>query len=307
MGVAFFKGQQLGRHDLNLFLTNANNTPTNAATIYYSLYDYTTGMGVLVGPQQRKPVNPSIGEYYVSVVIPLDANLGNYRIKWTFQEVVGGQTQQVVQEFSVVDKTTGLGGGGDGGHHDHRDGRGHIMRELTERLRRLLRDNNPDRNYHFMPPTHERTIQQFSKVFGYIWENEDLHEFIERSLDMIISTPPRTPFANVENMVQMKKEWTTLLLTGAKLHALQALRINWVADEFEYSIGGVSLNLDKASKYEAAYNAESEQFEKQLERAKATVNYILGLQQPKYGTGIRSAFGPYVGRGVLSPRKFMGF
>ncbi len=303
MGVAFFKGQQLGRHDLNLFLTNANNTPTNAAVISYALYDYTTGMGVLVGPEKRQPVNPSIGEYYASVIIPLDANLGNYRIKWTFQEVIGGQVQQVVQEFSVVDKTTGIGGGGgpDG------DERSHIMRDLGRRLRTLLRDNNPDRNYHFMPPTHERTIQQYSKVFGYIWESEELYEYIERSLDMIISVPPRTPFANVEAMVQSRKEWTTLLLTGAMLHALQALRINWVADEFEYSIGGVSLTIDKASKYEAAYSAQADQFEKQLEKAKATVNYILGLQQPKYGTGIRSAFGPYVGRGVLSPRKFMGF
>jgi hypothetical protein len=302
MGVAFFRGQQLGRHDLNLFLTNANNTPSNAAIISYALYDYTTGMGVLVGPLQRAPVNPSIGEYYASVIIPLDANLGAYRVKWTFNEIIGGQTQQVVQEFSVVDKTTGLG---PDGRFD--EGRSDIMRNLGNRLRTLLRDNNPDRNYHFRPPTNERTVQQYSKVFGYIWENEELYEYIERSLDMIIATPPRTPFPNVENMVQSRREWTTLLITGGMLHALQALRINWVADEFEYSIGGVSLNLDKASKYEAAYTASAEQFDKQLERAKATVNFILGLQQPKYGTGIRSAFGPYVGRGVLSPRKFMGF
>lgn len=301
MGVAFYKGQQLGRNDLNLYLTNANNTPTNAAVISYALYDYTTGQGVLVGPEKRNPVNPSMGEYFASVIIPLDANLGNYRVKWTFQEIVGGQTQQVVQEFSVVDKGGVLPGG------EGPEARSFIMRGLGERLRTLLRDNNPDRNYHFRPPTHERTIQQYSKVFGYIWENEELYEYIERSLDMIISVPPRTPFANVEAMVQSRKEWTTLLITGAMLHALQALRINWVADEFEYSIGGVSLNLDKASKYEAAYTASSEQFDKQLERAKATVNFILGLQQPKYGTGIRSAFGPYVGRGVLSPRKFMGF
>lgn len=302
MGVAFFKGQQLGRNDLNLYLANANNTPSNAATITYALYDYTTGQGVIVGPQQRMPENPSIGEYYVSIIIPLDARLGSYRVKWTFQELVGGQTQQVVQEFSVVDKGSGLG-------HDgrHEEQESPIMRDLSRRLRTLLRDNNPDRNYHFRPPTHERTVQQYSKVFGYIWETEELYEYIERSLDMIIAYPPRTPFANVESMHQSRREWTTLLLMGAMIHALQALRINWVADEFEYSIGGVSLNLDKASKYEAAFSAQAEQFDKQLEKAKATVNFVLGLQQPKYGTGIRSAFGPYVGRGVLSPRKFMGF
>jgi hypothetical protein len=304
MGVAFFRGQQLGRQDLNIYLTNANNTPSSAANIYYGLYDYTTGQGVLVGPLQRNPVNPSIGEYYASVIIPLDANLGNYRIKWTFQDVVGGEVRQVVQEFSVVDKTTGLGPDGFGfpGGNDRP-----IMKELAHRLRVLLRDNSPDRNYHFRPPTHERTIEQYSKVFGYIWEQNELYEYIDLALNMIIAYPPRTPFASVEQMVQSRREWTTVLLTGAMLPALQAVRINWVADEFEYSIGGVSLNLDKASKYEAALTASTEQFDKQLEKAKATVNFIKGLQQPKYGTGIRSAFGPYVGRGVLSPRKFMGF
>jgi hypothetical protein len=64
--------------------------------------------------------------------------------------------------------------------------------------------------------------------------------------------------------------------------------------------------LEKSSKYEAAAQSAQEQFDKQLEKAKATVNIIKGLQQPRYGTGIRSAFGPYAGRGVLSPRKFVG-
>jgi hypothetical protein len=82
---------------------------------------------------------------------------------------------------------------------------------------------------------------------------------------------------------------------------------NGIVAHNSYSIGGVSLELEKASKYEAAYTASSEQFDKQLEKAKATCNWILGLQQSRYGTGIRSAFGPYTGRGTLSPRKFTGF
>ena len=303
MGTAYFKGQQLGRNDLSLHLTNVNNTPSNAATISYALYDFTTGQGVLVGPLARQPVNPSIGEYYASVIIPLDANLGDYRVKWSFQEVVGGQTQQVAMDFAVIDK----GGDNNFGPGEHGLQHSPIMKDLARRLRTLLRDNNPDRNYHFRPPTNERTVQQYSKVFGYIWETDELFEYIERALDKIIAYPPRTPFHNVEQMVQSRREWTTLLLTGAMYQALFSLQANWVADEFEYSIGGISLNLDKASKYEAAANSQSEQFDKQLEKAKATVNFVLGLQQPKYGTGIRSAFGPYVGRGVLSPRKFMGF
>lgn len=74
-----------------------------------------------------------------------------------------------------------------------------------------------------------------------------------------------------------------------------------------YSIGGISLDLDKASKYEGAAQSASDQFDKMIEKAKMTVKIIKGLQQPRYGTGIRSSFGPYTGAGVLTPAKFVGF
>ena len=67
----------------------------------------------------------------------------------------------------------------------------------------------------------------------------------------------------------------------------------------------VSLNLEKSSKYESLkQNAES-QFDKATEAKARTVKVIKGLQQPRFGRGVRSAFGPYVGRGVLSPRNFV--
>lgn len=297
MSVSFYRGQQLGREDLNIFLTNSNGTPSNAAEIHYALFDVTTGKEVLLGVPRRRPANSSRGEYYASVIIPLDANLGNYRVRWTMRELVGGPIQQVLQEFTVIDKVLAL---------PDQPLFSNIEHDCIRRLRILIRDNNPDRNYHFRPPAHEDTVRQFNRVFGYIWQDGELGEFIERSLNEIIAYPPRTPFASVDHMVAYRREWTTVLLTGAMWFALHSLQINWIADEFDYSIGGVSLNLDKSSKYEAAAQATAETFDKQLEKAKATVNFIKGLQQPKYGTGIRSAFGPYAGRGVLSPRKFVG-
>lgn len=296
--TAFYKGQQLGRNDLNIFLTNRNGTPDDAAEISYALYDFTTGREVLVGPPQRMPANPSMGEYFASIIVPLDANIGEYRIRWTFREVIGAPMQQVLMGFSVIDKVN---------PNALSPELSPAETDLGRRLRILLRDNNPDRNYHFRPPTHEETISQFSRVFGFIWENGELKEYMERSLDEIIAAPPRTPFSNVDSMVAMRPEWRTLLLTGAMVFALQAMRINWIADEFDYTIGGVSLNLEKSSKYEAAQQAAQESFNTQLEKAKQTVNILKGVQQPKFGTGIRSAFGPYAGRGVLSPRKFVGF
>lgn len=299
MAIAFYKGQQLGRNDLNIYLVDANSTPVDAAEISYAIYDNTLCSEVLVGGQKRNPAHPTVGEYFASVVVPLDANIGNYRVRWTFREVVGGPIQQVVQEFEVIDKA-----GADCLCAANYTG---CETDLIRRLRILLRDNKPDRNYHFRPPAHEETIRQFNRVFGYIWEDCELGEYIERSLDMVSASPPRTAFNSVDQLCSMMPEWRTLLLTGAMGFALNALRFNWIADEFDYSIGGISLTIDKSSKYESAASSMNEQFDKQLEKAKATINIIKGLQQPRFGTGIRSAFGPYVGRGVLSPRKFAGF
>jgi len=296
MSVAFHRGQQLGHEDLSIFLDNSAGHPANAAEIHYALYDFTTGAEVLLGPPRRTPANHTVGCYYASVIIPLDALIGDYHIRWTFREVLGGPVHQVVQEFEVIDKAANLTSVYTCCEED-----------MIRRLRILLRDNNPDRNYHFRPPAHETTVQQFNQVFGYIWEDEELQEYLLRAMDMIAAAPPRTPFTNCDQMVQCYPEWRTLMLNGAMMHALLALMINWIADEFDYSIGGVSLTIEKSSKYESAYQALNDQFDKQLERAKQTIKVVKGLQQPRYGVGIRSAFGPYTGRGVLTPRKFVGF
>ena len=99
-------------------------------------------------------------------------------------------------------------------------------------------------------------------------------------------------------------EWTyDLAVPGPENFVLA----NGLLAHNSYSIGGVSLDLEKSSKYEGAFSSLSEQFDKQLEQAKATVNVVKGLQQPRFGIGVRSAFGPHTGAGVLSPRKFVGF
>jgi len=84
-----------------------------------------------------------------------------------------------------------------------------------------------------------------------------------------------------------------------------ALATNWIHDEFDYSIGGISLSLDKSGKYQSLKDNAEQQFTKATDAKLITVKFIRGLQQPKYGFGVRSSFGPNVGRGVLSPRSFV--
>jgi hypothetical protein len=221
MGTLFLRGQQLGRKDLNVFLTNSSGHPVNAAEITYALYDFTTGLEVLVGPQRRIPVNASVGEYFANIVVPLDANIGSYRARWTIREMLGGPIQTALQEFEVQDRETSQ-------PSCFTD----IEKDLIRRMRTQLRDNNPDKNYKFRPPAHEETVDQFSRVFGYIWEDQELFDCLEEGLDMIIAAPPRTWFENVDHMMMFKREWRSLLITAAMQWAVQMLQSNWIADEF---------------------------------------------------------------------------
>jgi len=301
-GVVFKRSQQLGRAGgLSIFLKGQDGSPKNAAQVFFDLYDFTTGVEVLLPPANQTPVNPTIGEYYAAITIPIDANLGNYRIRWKVKEFLNSPTVNILQEFAVVADPVLM---------NSPAGISNVQADLVSSLRVLLRDNNPARNYHFLPPAGEESVNRLNRVFGYIWENEELIEYLRVSLDIINMYPPRTFYSTLEQLMSQNAGWRSLVLTGAMVYALQALSLNWIADEFGYSIGGVSLDLEKSSKYQSMADAIDGRFKEMLSAdtgAKATVKIIRGIQQSKYGVGIRSTFGPSVGRGALTPRRFIGF
>ena len=80
---------------------------------------------------------------------------------------------------------------------------------------------------------------------------------------------------------------------------------NGILAHNSYSIGGVSLDIEKASKYQSMKDSADTQFDKATEAKVRTVKFIRGLQQPRFGIGVRSSFGPYTSKGVMSPRNFV--
>jgi hypothetical protein len=170
----------------------------------------------------------------------------------------------------------------------------------------LLRDQNPDKFYHFRPPEHGGRVGAYDRVFGQIWEDNELLHYLEASLDFFNMFPPSTfGLATLDALFAQMPGWKTVIWYGAMALAFNAVAANWVADEFDYSIGGVSLSIEKSSKYESLKQNAEQQFDKGTEAKARTVKFLRGLQQPRFGIGIRSAFGPHVGRGVLSPRNFL--
>jgi len=294
--VSFTPGQQIGRGALDIFLVNSGSSPVNAAEIYYAMFYVDPSLvEVLVGPAQKTPVNPQIGEYYAALNVPMDATLGNYRIRWYFREHISQPLTEVVQEFvittpeSLVPVTYSAS-----------------SLFMMNRLRGLLRDQNPDKFYHFRPPEYEGSVGKYNRVFGQIWEDAELFEYLSMGLDWFNMFPPLSQgISTLDILVSTLPAFKTAVIWMAASTACWSISNNWVADEFDYSIGGVSLTLEKSSKY-LSQKQEADAMAEQTKEAKlATMKFIRGLQQPRFGMGVRSAFGPFTGRGVLSPRNFV--
>lgn len=291
MGVAYKRGQTLNENDLKIIIRDPMGTPMDPYYITYSLFDNTTGMQVLIGDHNVIPATTGVGQFYVSSTIPLDGNIGDWLVRWNFRESPTSPLIEVVQEFNIVAVDTVVSITG----NDFEDG-------LIRRLRIMLRDNNPDRNYRFRPPSTENFLQSQTQVFGYIWESEELYEYILMGIDSFNLAPPVTGIS----ILSMPSRWSTLILMRAAGFACSALALNWVADEFDYSVSGVSLSIDKSSKYEAMKSSFWEEFDKGLDLAKRSIKIVKGLQQPRYGVGISSALGPYSRPGIQSRRNYVG-
>lgn len=292
--VAFCPGQILGRSDLNIFINNSDSQRQDAYSITYAIYDNTTGVEMLIGSATRAPEHPETGEYYASFRVPDFAPYGDYLIRWTFKQSAASADIQVVQEFAVLPAGTQFN---EDAHFDSREW------ALINSLRVMLRDNNPDRNYHFAPPMSQDALTKQTRVFGYVWTDEELSECLQRGLDTTNLMPPQTGFT----IGTLPTNWRTLVLTGAAIFALQALTINWIHEEFDYSIGGVSLAIDKSSKYQSMMESLQSRFDTMKDLAHQTIKISKGLQQYRFGVGVRSSFGPALSAGVLSPRQFVRF
>jgi len=220
MACAFRRGTTTSQDGLTITVRNSSDTLIDPYLLRYAVFDYTTGIEVLMGSPVNTPIRISTGRYYASVLLPADANIGVWRIRWTIQETSLDPVYESVEEFQVVGDSTVASFTGDAN-----------MDALLHSLRIILRDNNPDRNYRFRPPASEKFIQGQTQVFGFIWEDEELLEYVYMAIDDFNSRPPTTgiePF----NLWGTERRWRTTIIMRAAAFACFAIAMNWIADEF---------------------------------------------------------------------------
>lgn len=232
MAVAFTPGTVTQSEDLDIFLTNSQGNPADAYEITYAIYyvdPVPVETEVLIGAVGRIPEHPGLGQYYASFMIPSAATIGTYRIRWLFREFSAQPLQGVVQEFAVVASSNLI-----------TSSYNSSVLDMIRKFRIWTRDNNPDRNYRFSPPEYENNIGQYNQVFGFIWEDAEIVEYLESSLDYWNMFPPETEDYNtIDAMVTRKPVWRSAILYGAVSLAAMALMANWIKEEF--SVEGKTL------------------------------------------------------------------
>lgn len=290
-GVVYYPGQSLTEKDLYIIIRNQMGNQSDAYSISYEIIQRISGLEILVSPQDITPIRLGIGHYFANYQIPSDSIPGDYYIRWKFLETPTSDMSFATQEFAVIDGSIIV----KSPYHSN-------TQTLIRKLRYILRDNNPDRNYHFMPPAQEEVVQGFTQKFGYVWEDDELFEYIDFAISDLNNRPPREGWT----IDTLPSRLNSMVLTLASATALRALAINWVHQEFDGSISGISLNLEKSSKYQSLKENFEASYDKQItEHKDYGVRFIVGVRQPRYQVGVTSALGPYSRMGVQSRRNYI--
>ena len=291
-GVVYYPGQTLTEKDLYIITRNQIGNQADVYKISYSVSQRISGLEILISPQELTPIRLGVGHYFANYQIPGDALPGDYYIRWKFNETPSSEENFATQEFAVIDGSvivTSIYGENE--------------KTLIRKLRYILRDNNPDRNYHFMPPAQEEVIQGFTQKFGYVWEDDELYEYIDFAISDLNNRPPREGWT----IDTLPARLHSLVLSQAAATALRALAINWAHEEWSGDISGVGLNIEKSAKYMSLKENFEASYDKQVTEYKDYgVRYVIGVRQPRYNVGVTSALGPYSRMGVQSRRNYVG-
>lgn len=257
--IAFSIGKQLNNGDLSLTVRDTNGAPQDPHYLSYSILSLADKQPSLVyGPKVVPAKGPTTGIYYVDITIPTTWMPGDYRIVWYLQQNLDGPEVTIYEDFSIV-QTNAISSSLEAPSvfMSKRLGISDQVANLVMTVRELLSDTNPDRNYHFRPPTAGKVVAGYNQRVGYIWTDQSIIRYLNIAVARINSANPKN-FYNF-TIETIPDSWYQAAAVGAASYALLAEAVRWNAEEFSYSLNGVSLDINKASTYQGlgeSYRAE---------------------------------------------------
>jgi hypothetical protein len=269
---SFNRGYTFTSTDLFIKFYDALGRPIVPYSVKFSVYIIDSGAEVVVSDgipiEHRDATQLSSGSnYFWAGFTSLPAwAAGTYRIVWETVDVSGSPTEYVNEDFLIIVYSVTV---------DDEESKRAMLRK---KLRIMLRDNNPDRNYKFMPYNSSVMLYNMSKL-SYVWEDEELDTYMDLAMGFINLTPPKQWLS----ITSIDSNWTSLLLMGAASFACRAKSLNWAVDGFDYSLGQVSLNLSsKASDYSGQADSYYTQFNELLVQMKGSLRYTVGILNSPY-------------------------
>jgi len=275
---ALRRGDTTTKDNLNVFIYDRSNRLKDPYSISFDLYDVTSGIPVIIGGSDRLPIKFAVGSYFAPWQISDNESIGKHKIVWKIRETATSNISSSTEEFEIVSKLTLI-------NEEYPE----PMKRLIHKLRVKLRDVNPERDYHFSPPSSSQEIAGFSETRGFKWEDDQLSNHLEDASNYINLWPPATDY----ELMTFPAAWEPLMLMEAQVYALYDLAILWAGEEFNYSLAGVSLDIRRSDKYSGLANTMQSVVDKRLEMAKKRVKCIVGMRQDRYTYSRGAAMGPF--------------
>ncbi len=282
--VILAAGKTLGHGDLSILVRDGQGRMIDPWLISYDIFSVNDKCEEsLVTPPQAAPKRSSCGSYYVPITIPTVWH-GRFKLVWHLQEYQDSPTNQVFEEFrvenvepakssfeapsalvsprQVVDKYTA---------------------SIIVMVRVLLTDTDPDRNYHFRPPTPGKVVAGYTDRVGYIWTDDTIIRMVKNNISRANTWNPRTLYSFT--LETLTDDWANFVALGAAASCLSNEGCRWAADEFSYSLNGVSIDLPKTQLYQSMAQSFRAEWDEWAPRITAIRPFSAGLRQQRWILG----------------------
>jgi hypothetical protein len=317
MSITLSQGKTLTAGDLAILVRDAQGQLYDPQSISYSIFQISDSLplqptqayewdlnqpqsmkgGPPVPPQDLKlvslpnsvPRRASTGAYFLPLTIPTTWS-GIFRVTWYLQQFPTSAVDQVYEDFVVqsidpldpsfeapsmlIGKTLSIASA----MNDPQ-----VYAKAIRYVRVLLKDNSPDKNYHFRPPTPGRVVAGYTTRVGFIWTDEEILINLDISIGKLNSWNPMNYTGWTLDTIPV--DWGKAAALGAAALCLMGESARWTADEFSYSLNGVSLDINKSGMYQSLGQSYDLQFTTWAPLLTANRPVSCGLRQQRWLLG----------------------
>jgi hypothetical protein len=285
-------GKTLGAGDLSLAVRDTNGSLVTPASLSYSIFQLVNGVPTPAvdaqGPITNRTTgmsNPCTGTYYINMTIPTSWGIGQYQLVWRLQQwATTDPVSSITMEFYVI--------GVDPAKTSFEAPSLLISKNPAMNpkyapaivmVRGLLKDTDPDKNYHFRPPTPNKVVAGYNSRVGFIWTDDEIIQNLYLSISQLNTWNPKNYYMFTLDTVPV--DWGNCAALGAASWCLSGESARWAAEEFSYSLNGVSLDINKSSLYQALAESYQQKFETWAPLITANRPFSVGLRQQRWLLG----------------------